>query len=46
MVEPADAKELIDAAIERAESERDGVDAAERTVEKRFGRAWCHDGDP
>ncbi len=36
MVEPADAKELIDAAIERAESERDGVDAAERTIEKRF----------
>ena len=36
MVEPADAKELIDEAIERAESERDGVDAAERAVEKRF----------
>ncbi len=36
MVEPADAKELIDEAIERAESERDGVDAAERAAEKRF----------
>jgi hypothetical protein len=36
MVEPADAKELIDAAIERAESERDDVDATERASEKRF----------
>lgn len=36
MVEPADAKELIDAAIERAESERDDVDAVERAGEKRF----------
>lgn len=36
MVEPADAKELIDEAIERAESERDGTDVAARAVEKRF----------
>ena len=36
MVEPADAKDLIDEAIERAEGERDGADAAERAREKRF----------
>ncbi len=36
MVEPADAKELIDEAIERAEAERSGADAADRAVEKRF----------
>ena len=36
MVEPADAKDLIDEAIERAESERDGANAAERAAEKRF----------
>lgn len=40
MVEPADAKDLIDEAIERAEEERGagehGADAAERAREKRF----------
>ncbi len=36
MVEPADAKELIDEAIERAEEERDGAAAAGHAVEKRF----------
>lgn len=36
MVEPADAKELIDEAIERAEDERSGADQAERAGEKRF----------
>ncbi|MBV8971877.1 MAG: DUF4337 family protein [Sphingomonadaceae bacterium] len=36
MVEPADAKDLIDEAIERAEEERDGAAAAERAREKRF----------
>lgn len=36
MVEPADAKELIDEAIERAETERSGADAGERAAEKRF----------
>lgn len=36
MVEPADAKELIDEAIERAETERDGASAVERATEKRF----------
>jgi hypothetical protein len=36
VVEPADAKELIDAAIERAEAERTGADATDRAVEKRF----------
>ncbi len=35
MVEPADAKELIDEAIERAEEERDGAAAAERAAEKK-----------
>ena len=36
MVEPADAKELIDAAIERAEDERDAEQAMERANERRF----------
>lgn len=36
MVEAADAKELIDEAIERAESERSEVDSAERTRERTF----------
>ncbi len=36
MVEPADAKELIDEAIERAEEERDEAAAAARAAEKRF----------
>lgn len=36
MVEPADAKELIDAAIERAEEERDVEQKAERAQEKKF----------
>lgn len=35
-VEPADAKELIDAAIERAEGERTVVDAAEHKAERAF----------
>ena len=36
MVEPADAKEMIDEAIERAEGERSVVDTAERAAERRF----------
>ena len=36
MVEPADAKEMIDDAIERAEGERSASDAVERTAERRF----------
>lgn len=36
MVEPADAKELIEAAIERAEDERDTAQATERATERRF----------
>jgi hypothetical protein len=36
MVEPADAKDLIDEAIERAEAERSIADAPERAAEKRF----------
>lgn len=36
MVEAADAKELIDEAIERAEDERDRADAAEHLAERRF----------
>ncbi len=36
MVEPADAKELIDEAIERAEEERDEAAATVRAAEKRF----------
>lgn len=36
MVEPADAKDLIDEAIERAEEERDEAGAAGRTRDKRF----------
>ncbi len=36
MVEPADAKELIDEAIERAESERSATDAVDRVAERRF----------
>jgi hypothetical protein len=36
MVEPADAKELIDEAIERAEQQRDAAEDAERSVERRF----------
>ena len=36
MVEAADAKELIEEAIERAESERDAHDAADRAAERRF----------
>ncbi len=35
-MEPADAKDLIDEAIDRAEEERDGANAAERAHEKRF----------
>jgi len=36
MLEPADAKELIDEAIERAEGERSLADSAERVAERRF----------
>lgn len=36
MVEPADAKELIDQAIERAEEERDAVENVDRATETRF----------
>jgi Domain of unknown function (DUF4337) len=36
MVEPADAKELIDDAIERAEQQRDAAADAERHAERRF----------
>ncbi|QYE36620.1 DUF4337 domain-containing protein [Polymorphobacter sp. PAMC 29334] len=36
MVEPADAKEMIDEAIERAETERSSVDSVERANERRF----------
>ncbi len=36
MVEAADAKELIDEAIERAETERSGVEDIERKRERRF----------
>ncbi len=36
MVEAADAKELIDEAIERAETERSGVEDVERKRERRF----------
>ena len=36
MVEPADAKDMIDEAIERAEEERGGAENAERAREKRF----------
>lgn len=36
MVEATDAKDLIDEAIERAESQRDGTEAAERVQERRF----------
>lgn len=36
MVEAADAKELIDDAIERAEDERDGAEKVERAAERRF----------
>ena len=36
MLEPADAKELIDEAIERAEGERSAVADAERAGERRF----------
>lgn len=36
MVEPADAKELIDAAIERSEALQRKEEAAERLAEKRF----------
>ncbi len=36
MVEPADAKELIDEAIERAEQQRDVADDAERHAERSF----------
>ena len=36
MVEPADARELIEEAIERAEEERDGEEREERAVERSF----------
>jgi hypothetical protein len=36
MVEPTDAKEMIDEAIERAEQERSSTDAIERAGERRF----------
>ena len=36
MVEPADAKDLIDEAIERAEDEREGAEGAARAAEKRL----------
>lgn len=36
MIDPGDAKELIDEAIERAETERSGVENAERSDERRF----------
>ena len=36
MVEPADAKDLIDEAIERAEDQRDATNAAEHKAERRF----------
>ncbi|MBV9331667.1 MAG: DUF4337 family protein [Alphaproteobacteria bacterium] len=36
MVEPGDAKELIDDAIERAEERHDREDAAERAAERKF----------
>lgn len=36
MIEPADAKELIDDAIERAESHRDVAETAERAAERTF----------
>jgi hypothetical protein len=36
MIEPADAKELIDEAIERAETERSAVENAVRSDERRF----------
>ena len=36
MVEPADAKELIDEAIERAEERHETVEAAEHLAERRF----------
>lgn len=36
MVEAADAKELIDAAIERAEDQRDAEQTADRAAERRF----------
>lgn len=36
MVEPADAKELIDQAIERAEDQRDAVESVDRAIEARF----------
>ena len=36
MVEPADAKELIDEAIERAEQQRDAAEGVERQAERRF----------
>ena len=36
MVEPVDAKELIDAAIERAEAAHEGTEGAERAAERSF----------
>jgi len=36
MVDPADAKELIDEAIERAEQQRDAAEDFERQAERRF----------
>jgi hypothetical protein len=36
MIEPADAKELIDDAIERAEEHHDAADASERATERKF----------
>lgn len=36
MIDPGDAKELIDEAIERAETERSAVEIAERSDERRF----------
>ena len=36
MIDPGDAKELIDEAIERAETERSAVENAERSDERRF----------
>ena len=36
MLEPEDAKELIDDAIERAEEHHDAADAAERATERKF----------
>jgi hypothetical protein len=36
MIDAADAKELIDESIERAEAEHEAVDKRERAVERRF----------